>query len=109
MPEPMLRLRGVHKKYSVGHNELHVLKGSTQLLQQPPPIVAEFWPQGLLSSGTSKDDFSQFIATYFDSFFDLSHEAPRKKSTKELPALFETYTGENFTDLLLLRSPTGRL
>ena len=27
MSEPMLRLRGVHKKYSVGHNELHVLKG----------------------------------------------------------------------------------
>ena len=27
MPEPMLRLRGVHKKYSVGHNELQVLKG----------------------------------------------------------------------------------
>ncbi len=45
MSEPMLRLREVHKKYSVGHNELHVLKG-IDLAVEPGELVAVMGSSG---------------------------------------------------------------
>jgi hypothetical protein len=84
-----------------GH-EKHVLDGAETLLHFGTPVVAEFWPYGLLRAGVSPDDFIAFASSHFASFYDLSAPSPERKSSAQIASLFECYRGISFTDLLLL-------
>jgi FkbM family methyltransferase len=84
-----------------GH-EKHVLEGAENLLHFGTPVVAEFWPYGLLRAGVSPDAFIAFASSHFASFYDLSATSPDRKPSTQIASLFERYRGISFTDLLLL-------
>lgn len=84
-----------------GH-EKHVMEGAEGLIKSGVPVVAEFWPDGLSQAGISSQTFSTFISTIFTSVYDLSEETPRRRSSSDMPLLFDSYCGPRFTDLLLV-------
>jgi FkbM family methyltransferase len=85
-----------------GH-EKHVLDGAQTTLRFGTPVIAEFWPYGLLRAGVSPDSFIRFASSHFAYFYDLNQAFPGRQSSIEVATLFERYQGISFTDLLLLK------
>jgi FkbM family methyltransferase len=84
-----------------GH-EVHVLRGSRELLARGTSVVTEFWPYGLSRAGISEAEFVEAVQGRFTHFYDLrdARLAPAHIST--VSDLFRRYSDVKFTDLLLL-------
>jgi FkbM family methyltransferase len=82
--------------------EGHALKGATKLLSRAPPLVLEFWPEGM-EVAQSFDALRSAIAHY-EGFYDL--ESPdRLRPVDELTSLrdeLETRSKGSFTDILVV-------
>lgn len=91
-----------------GH-EIHVLAGARGLLATGIPVVAEFWPYGLIRAGVTPAALSAFVTSAFEVFYDLGEVAPQARPTAAIAGLFDLYRDvKAFTDLLLLPARTGR-
>ncbi len=84
-----------------GH-EKHVLEGAESVLVAGVPVLAEFWPYGLLRAGVPAESFIEFMSLRFRAFYDLNSEPVLRRERVEFPSLLERYKGIDFTDLLLL-------
>jgi len=67
------------------------------------PVIAEFWPYGLLRAGVSPDSFVRLAPSQFGYYYDLKPAFPGQQSSIQVATLFERYQGISFTDLLLLK------
>lgn len=86
-----------------GH-EGHVLEGAQNTLEARMPVVAEFWPYGLARTGVSPEGFTRLVQERFDTFYDLSEDAPTARPTADIRRLYDKHEHfKSFTDLLLIR------
>lgn len=84
----------------------YVLAGARSVLEAGIPVVVEYWPQGLASSG-GFELFEELVAANFEVIIDLRRRCEGAGDGGVLPAvevakLRERYVGGEFTDLLLL-------
>jgi FkbM family methyltransferase len=84
-----------------GH-EKYVLEGAESVLASGAPVLAEFWPYGLLRAGVTPESFCDFLSVHFNFFYDLNSEPVTRENKKAFVNLFERYQGISFTDLLLV-------
>lgn len=93
-----------------GH-EAHALAGASSLLQRGTPIVCEYWPDGLRSSG-GLDMFNELVRQHYSTVVDLQTPWPDRPSrglpSDRIAELADKYRGPDddptaATDLLLLR------
>lgn len=84
-----------------GH-EGHVLAGAEATLAAGVPLVTEFWPYGLQRAGTSRSEFTAMARRHFSHLYDLREAAPARRPVEEIAAMFDRYTGQKGTDLLLV-------
>jgi FkbM family methyltransferase len=85
-----------------GH-EGKVLKGARSLLNASVPMVLEFWPEGLIASGESLDEFCSLLASAYKSFYVLQDSVPLKRATTEIALLGkQLLQSRDYRDLVLL-------
>ncbi|MEJ8855280.1 FkbM family methyltransferase [Variovorax robiniae] len=85
--------------------EGYVLAGATRTLQRKLPLVTEFWPGGLINSGSMERFRGALQLAGYSSFCDLSEKkiAMRPFSLEALDALAQRLGTENGqTDLLVV-------
>jgi len=72
-----------------GH-EGKFLQGAYDFLsKQKIPVVMEFWPYGLLRSGTTKDEFLSIIKKLFTHFYIVDKECPELQDISQVEVLFD--------------------
>jgi len=72
-----------------GH-EGKFLQGADDFLsKQKIPVVMEFWPYGLLRSGTTKDEFLSIIKKLFTHFYIVDKEPIELKDISQVEVLFD--------------------
>ncbi len=59
------------------------------LSKQKIPVVMEFWPYGLLRSGTTKEEFLSIIKKLFTHFYIVDKELPGLKEISQVESLFD--------------------
>ena len=59
------------------------------LSKQKIPVVMEFWPYGLLRSGTTKVEFLLIIKKLFTHFYIVDKESPELKDISQVEVLFD--------------------
>jgi FkbM family methyltransferase len=84
----------------------YVLAGARSVLDAGIPVVVEYWPQGLASSG-GLDLFEELVAANFSVVVDLRRRCEGAGDGGVMPSadvatLRERYVGGEFTDLLLI-------
>lgn len=89
-----------------GHDPF-VLAGARSLIEADVPVVVEYWPEGMIASG-SFDLFSSVVRELFTTVVDLRRRCEGAADGGRFPAdqidrLRDRYIGAEFTDLLLLR------
>ena len=71
----------------------------------PTPVIAEYWPYGLMSSG-GFDRFHAIVAKHYRSVIDIRASESRGSvveiDAKRIEAMAQRYRDEAYTDLLLL-------
>ncbi len=91
-----------------GH-EARVLAGASHVLGAGAPLVTEFWPYGLLRSGTPPAAFVELLEQFFATAYDLSEPEPRPirvAALREIIVHYERARGRDaFIDVLLARAP----
>ena len=88
-----------------GH-EGHVLKGATSLLETAIPVAIEYWPYGLeRADGLSllHDVIAGAYRTVVDIRASMTGSGPAERPASEVHLLASRYSGEAYTDLLLLK------
>lgn len=72
-----------------GH-EGKFLQGAYQfLLKQKVPVIMEFWPYGLLRSGTTRDEFLDLIKQLFTHFYIIDKDDSELKDITQVELLFD--------------------
>ena len=99
--EPQIRDKRFMIWMDIQGYEGHALIGATSLLAQKPPLVLEFWPNGMRRMG-SFANLCDSVAHY-RGFYDLDAQTPALRPITQLAQLFtELDIGEKFTDILVI-------
>jgi FkbM family methyltransferase len=48
-------------------NDLHVLQGAGRLLSSQPLLITEFWPEGIIKSGHTCEEFWNLLRSYYQN------------------------------------------
>ena len=83
--------------------EAYALAGATSILESPVPVVMEYWPYGLLRTG-SLERLWDLANRHYRSFFDIRRAAPDgdPQPIAELARVALPHT-DMFTDVLLVK------
>lgn len=88
-----------------GH-ERRVLAGATSLLERDIPVVMEYWPYGLHRTG-DVEALHNLLERHYRRVVDvrasMATGCPSVLPTDDLENLLLRYTGNNYTDLVLLK------
>jgi hypothetical protein len=84
--------------------DLRVLEGAPRLLSTGVPVVMEFAPYWIAQAGIGIDEFCESFSARFGTFYDLGASVSVRVPANEIGALFKTYHGLAYSDLLVLPS-----
>ena len=72
-----------------GH-EGRFFEGAEATLSRGVPVVSEFWPYGILRSGTTRESYMDIVTRLFTHVYVLSGSANAKQPVSAVDALFDT-------------------
>jgi len=72
-----------------GHEGKFLQGAGNFLASQKIPVVMEFWPYGLLRSGTTKKEFLASLDALFTHFYAIDNEFPELQSITNVEKLFD--------------------
>lgn len=80
-----------------------ILRGGQRAFEQKIPLVTEFWPEGNEKSGVSARELCALLRSGHRFFYDLTDRSPSRRSTSELPYLYECcLRARSYTKLVLI-------
>jgi len=90
--EPALRTEKISVIWlDVEGHEGHFFLGAQKLLEQPIPVVTEFWPYAVSRSGMSRQDFCKILMRLFTHFYVLTGDPCEKQPISQFDDLFDIY------------------
>ena len=72
-----------------GHEGKFLQGASNFLSSQKIPVVMEFWPYGILRSGTTKNEFLENLGKLFTHFYAVDNEFPELQGISNVERLFD--------------------
>jgi len=91
-----------------GH-EGHFFRGARRTLTAGPPVVSEFWPYGILRSGTSRAEYCRVVGELFTSFYHMRSSGAEKLPISAIDSLFDRYAGpKEMCEVILVNDPAPR-
>jgi len=89
-----------------GH-EGHFFLGAQKLLEQPIPVVTEFWPYAVNRSGMSRGEFCNILMRFFTHFYVLTNRPCEKQPISQFDNLFDTYKRpREMCQIMLVAAPS---
>jgi FkbM family methyltransferase len=73
-----------------GH-EGRFFEGARQAVLRGTPVVSEFWPYGILRSGTSRSAYVRLVQELFTHAYELGAGAPVKHPASAIDGMFDRY------------------
>lgn len=90
-----------------GH-EGKFFEGASSTLARGVPVVSEFWPYGILRSGTTRDSYMATVARLFTHVYVLSGDAVERQPVSAVDALFDTCAAPKaMREVVFVREPRG--
>jgi len=88
-----------------GH-EGKFFEGASSTLARGVPVVSEFWPYGILRSGTTRDSYMATVARLFTHVYVLSGDAVERQPVSAVDALFDTCAAPKaMREVVFVREP----
>jgi FkbM family methyltransferase len=89
-------------------HEGHFFRGAESFLQRGIPVVSEFWPYGILRSGTSEAEFGSVVSRFFAHYYLFSERPATRRNISEISSLFERFRSRrDFGSVLWVRERGG--
>lgn len=88
-----------------GH-EGRFFEGAASTLARGIPVVSEFWPYGILRSGTTREDYMKIVSRLFTHVYVLSGDAIGKQPVSAVDRLFDTCAAPKaMREVVFVREP----
>lgn len=88
-----------------GH-EGRFLAGARATLGRGVPVASEFWPYGILRSGTSRAEYVALVGELFTHCYELGPGGPRRLPVAAVDAMFDRYAAPKaMRQLVYVREP----
>jgi FkbM family methyltransferase len=106
--EPALRAEKISVIWlDVEGHEGHFFLGAQKLLEQPIPVVTEFWPYAVSRSGMSRREFCDILTRLFTHFYVLTSHTCEKQPIYQFDDLFDVYKRpREMCQVILIAAPS---